>query len=269
MAVISLLDVPGFITEFEARSDDPKVVGQQVRELLKTHKVVKLTNGYHIENLREFYDGITDELGRPHDIAEDYAQGGAQTGERWMEIRYDADVPDMAAYRHSKNGQPLHTDESYIAEPCDIMVFYCKNKAERGGQTCFVDGVELVERMKVVAPELLERLISTDVCYEKAGNKRIEKIIDVSNPQQPVFNFNFYCISPNETDDNKALNREFYEFLETHIKGSFLEHAIGLNPGESVYWWDHFVLHGRNPFEAKGTNDRFIWKTGISWEKDA
>lgn len=265
MAEIRVIELNGFITEFEARSDDPQLVGRQVKELLKSNKVVKLTNGYHIEDLRAFYDGLTDELGIPHNIAEDYSKGGAQTGERWMEIRYDSDIPDLAAYRHSKNGQPLHTDESYIAKPCDVMVFYCKNKAERGGQTCFVDGVELVERMRVISPDLLTRLTTTDVCYEKAGNSRTEKIIDISNPSQPVLNFNYYCISPNETKEIKKLNQEFHEFLELHIKGSYLEHAVGLNPGESVFWWDHFVLHGRNPFEARVTNDRFIWKTGITW----
>ncbi|MCO7223785.1 TauD/TfdA family dioxygenase [Pleionea sp. CnH1-48] len=265
MAQISKPELNGFIEVVESRSDDPEKVAIQIKQALKKNKVVKLTLGFHVENLREFYNVITDRLGRAQDIAEDYAAGGAQTGERWMEIRYDADVPDMSAYRHSKNAQPLHTDESYIAEPCDVMVFYCKNKAARGGETLFVDGVELVERMKVVDPELLSELSETSVIFEKAGNKRIEKIIDLENPLQPVFNYNYYCISPNESDANKSLNRRFFEFLETHVKGSYLEHAVGLRPGESVYWWDHFVVHGRNPFEAYDTNDRFIWKTGVIW----
>lgn len=268
MGKIATRIVPGFITELEARTSDPTEVGEQIKAALQSHKVVKVTLGHHIADLRAFYNVITDMLGRPHNIAEDYAQGGAQTGDRWMEIRYDDDIEDMAAFRHSKNAQPLHTDESYIANPCDIMVFYCKNKAARGGETCFVDGVELIERMKVIAPELLHRLETTDVCYEKAGNKRIEKIIDTSLETQPVFNFNYFCISPNESEPAKQLNKDFHEFLETHIKGSYIEHAIGLNPGESVFWWDHFVLHGRNPFEATKTNDRFIWKTGVSWVND-
>ncbi|MBE1286472.1 MAG: hypothetical protein GJ671_01960 [Alteromonadaceae bacterium] len=266
MEKISKLSVPKFMTIIESRNADPKEVAPQIIEALKSYKVVKLKLGYHVSELREFYDSITDELGKPHNIAEDFEQGGSQTGERWMEIRYDNDIPDMSAYRHSKNGQPLHTDESYISNPCDIMVFYCVNKAIKGGQTNFVDGVELVERMKSIAPELLTKLSTTDVCYEKAGNKRTEKIIDLSIPEQPVFNFNYYCISRDESDNAKALNSEFFNFLETHIKGSFLECPVELSPGESVFWWDHFVLHGRNPFEAHKTNDRFIWKTGVSWD---
>jgi hypothetical protein len=265
MEKISNVIIPSFMTVIESRTSDPKEVAHQIRDALKSNKVVKLKLGYHVSDLRSFYNKITDELGTPHNIAEDFKQGGIQTGERWMEIRYDTDIPDLSAYRHSQNGQPLHTDESYISNPCDIMVFYCVNKAISGGQTIFVDGLKLVERMKSIAPELLDKLSTTNVCYEKAGNKRTEKIIDLSIPNQPAFNFNYYCISPNESLEAKSLNTEFYNFLETHVKGSYIENAVQLLPGESVYWWDHFVLHGRNPFDAEKTNDRFIWKTGVSW----
>ncbi len=265
MAKIKSIAHKGFIDEFEARSTDPKIVAKELRERLLENKVVKLTLGMHISDLRAFFDGVTDELGEPLNIAEDFSNAGEQTGERWMEIRYDEDIPDLAAFRHSKNAQPLHTDESYIDDPCDVMVFYCKNKAPAGGQTCFVDGSALVERMKVIAPELLDKLSTTDVCYEKAGNKRVEKIIDLSIPGNPLLNFNYTCISKNETPENKKLNQDFLEFLVSHVRGSFLEIPVGLKPGESVYWWDHYVLHGRNPFEAYKTDDRFIWKTGVKW----
>lgn len=268
MAKISNKYIPNFLTTMESRTTNPALVALEIKDALKTNKVVKLKLGYHIDDLRSFYNKITEGLGTPHNIAEDFTQGGTQTGERWMEIRYDTDIPDMDAYRHSQNGQPLHTDESYITNPCDIMVFYCVNKAINGGQTNFVDGIKLVERMKSIAPELLDKLSTTDVCYEKAGNKRTEKIIDLSNPKQPTFNYNYYCISPNESAEVKSLNAEFLSFLETHIKGSYIEHSVQLLPGESVYWWDHYVLHGRNPFEANKTDDRLIWKTGVTWIHD-
>lgn len=268
MEKISNKSISNFLTVIESRSSNPEFVASEIKEALKSYKVVKLKLGYHIDDLRAFYNTITDNLGKPHNIAEDFSQGGVQTGERWMEIRYDADIPDMSAYRHSQNGQPLHTDESYISNPCDIMVFYCVNKAIYGGQTNFVDGNKLVERMKSIAPELLHKLSTTNVCYEKADNKRTEKIIDLSNPNQPAFNYNFYCLSPNETQEVKLLNDEFFNFLETHIKGSYIENSVQLLPGESVYWWDHYVLHGRNPFEANKTDDRLIWKTGVTWIDD-
>ena len=44
--------------------------------------------------------------------------------------------------------------------------------------------------------------------------------------------------------------------------------TVYLNPGESVAWWDEYVLHGRNSFKAGKTNDRFIWKTGLKWNEN-
>jgi len=254
-----------FFKTFEARSSSPCDIIDELKELLANNKVVKMSLGHHVADLRDFYNELSEGIGITHSIAENYKLGGKKTGKKWMEVRYDENIPDMDAYRHSKNAQPYHTDESYISNPCDIMIFYCVNKAPQGGNTIFVDGLNLVNRMKIVAPDLLERLSTSKVKYAKGEDSRLKKIIDLDIENQPKFNFNYYCISESESDFNKKLNQQFFDFLETHVKGSFLEKQIELKPGESVFWWDEEVLHGRNPFEAHKTNDRFIWKTGVSW----
>ncbi|MFT4851138.1 MAG: alpha-ketoglutarate-dependent taurine dioxygenase [Sediminicola sp.] len=265
MEKIKKSNFDGFICEIELRSDKATSAIKEIKEAILKNKVVKLIPGWYISDLRAFYDEITESLGKTLNIAEDYAQKGALTGERWMEVRYDEAIPDMAAYRHSKNAQPLHTDESYVEDPCDIMAFYCVNKAPQGGGTNFVDGSALIKRMQTIAPELLSKLTTTEISYEKAGSRRVEKIINLQEGYAPQFNYNYYCLAPDASDTEKQLNKEFFDFLETHIKGSYLEHSINLKPGEGVIWWDHFVLHGRSSFEAEKTNDRFIWKTGIQW----
>lgn len=254
-----------FLSNLTINTPDASEAASIIKKQLELSKVVKVTNCYHIQDLRNFYDTITDNLGKPVYIGEDYKKGGSNTGERWLEVRYDQDVPDMDAYRHSKNAQPLHTDESYISDPCDVLVFYCVNRAIKGGQTLFVDSYDLVERMKVVDPDLLDRLSNTNVTYSKAENSRCEKIIDLEDPTNPALNYNYYCISKDEPLESQKLNQEFLDFLNTHVRGSFIEHPVQLSPGESVFWWDHYLLHGRNPFEANKTNDRFIWKAGIKW----
>ena len=265
MATIKIPEFKGFITEIEIRNEHPSIALEEIKIALQDYRVVKIIPGWHISDLRSFYNVITDSIGLPVNIAEDYSLKGAQTNEQWMEVRYDKDIPDLVAYRHSKNGQPLHTDESYISNPCDVMVFYCVNRAISGGETNFVDGIRLIEKMKMIDPQLLERLIKTDVTYEKAGNYRTEKIIDLKDPELPKFNFNYYCLSPDANEEESQLNQDFFDFLERNIRGSYLEHNVRLNPGEGVLWWDHFLLHGRTPFEAHETNDRIIWKTGVQW----
>jgi len=198
-------------------------------------------------------------------VGEDFTNQGAQTGEKWIEIRYDADIPDLAAYRHSKNAQPLHTDESYIANPADFMLFYCINKAEKGGETTFIDSTELVKFMEENVPDLLKKLTTTKVRYKKAGEQRTEYIIGYDDKGEIHFNFNFYCIDPDESDSNKQLNKDFFDFLQNYVVNSHMITGVSLNPGEGVLWWDELVLHGRTSYKASKTNDRFIWKTGMQW----
>lgn len=249
----------------ELRTNDAKVAGQIMRDALANTKVVKLVPGWHIPDLRTFYDEVTEQVGSCINIGEDYTQGGMQTGEKWLEIRYDHDVPDLAAYRHSKNAQPLHTDESYIANPADIMVFYCVNKAEEGGATTFVDGPALVRHLKEYDNDLYEALISNDICYRKAEEFRKKPIISFDKNGVPMFNYNYYCIDKDETDEHKDLNKRFHNYLQDQVAFSYMVQSVYLNPGEAVAWWDDYVLHGRNAFKAEKTNDRFIWKTGLKW----
>lgn len=256
-----------FISNLKLRTNNAIEAASVVREELKKYKVVKITPEWYLGDLRAFYDALVDHLGEPINIGEDFTKGGVLTGEKWLEIRYDADIPDMAAYRHSKNAQPLHTDESYLSNPADIMLFYSINKAPKGGATTFIDSTVLIDYMKENNPELLKDLTSTEVRYKKADEQRTEKIIDIRENGQVHFNYNYYCIDKDETDEHKALNKRFFDFLQTYIAHSHMVEKVVLNPGEAVLWWDEFVLHGRTSYEAKLTNDRFIWKTGFKWKK--
>lgn len=256
-----------FIEQLHLRSNDQIICAPLLKSALEKSKVVKIIPEWHINDLRSFYDGLIDGAGEVITIGEDFKQGGIQTGERWLEIRYDHDIPDLAAYRHSKNAQPLHTDESYIANPADIMVFYCVNKSHQGGATTFVDGPVLIEYLKANHPDLFKRLTTTDVSYKKGGEQRTEKIIDLSNPEIPKFNYNYYCISPDESEENRQLNQDFFNVLQAEVAHSYMAKKVSLAPGEGVAWWDEFVLHGRESFSAEKTNDRSIWKAGLKWVK--
>lgn len=254
-----------FLKTIDLRHNDSVLAGKEMHEALKNTKVVKMSPGWHIPDLRQFYVEATEHIGQLIHIGEDFTQGGAQTGEKWLEIRYDHDIPDLAAYRHSKNAQPLHTDESYIKNPADIMFFYCVNKAEQGGATTFVDGPVLINFLKNYDSELYNDLISNEVCYRKADEFRKLPIIYFDGNGIPKFNYNYYCIDRNETDFNKNLNKRFFDVLQDQVAFSYMIQAVNLAPGESVAWWDEYVLHGRTSFKADKTNDRFIWKTGLKW----
>lgn len=252
-----------FLKEIDLRTNDGKEASVIIGEALKSSKVVHIKTGWHISDLRKFYDEVTEDIGECVMIGEDFTQGGKQTGEKWIEIRYDHDIPDVAAYRHSKNAQPLHTDESYISDYADIMFFYCVNKSEKGGATTFVDGPELINFMRNNNPELLARLLNSNVNYKKAEEERKSPIIWYDENAIPRFNFNYYCIDKNESEQNKQLNKDFFNYLQDYVVGTYLIKEVSLNPGDAVAWWDDAVLHGRTAYTAEKTNDRFIWKAGI------
>ncbi|MEO6070615.1 MAG: TauD/TfdA family dioxygenase [Chitinophagaceae bacterium] len=258
-----------YLETLKLRHNDPEIAGKEVRKALETTKIIKIVPEWHISDLKSFYDGVTDNIGEGVLIGEDFTKGGVQTGEKWLEIRYDHDIPDLAAYRHSKNAQPLHTDESYISDPADIMFFYCINKAEFGGATTFIDGPALVDHLKNYDPQLFEDLTKTEVCYAKATESRTKPIISFDKNGVPMFNYNYYCVSKEESEFNKKLNQRFFEYLEDQVSHSYMMQEVYLAPGEAVAWWDEYVLHGRNSFKAEKTNDRFIWKAGIKWTENS
>lgn len=256
-----------FITDLKLRTNDPIEAAKVVKEHLKKYKVIKIVPEWYLGDLRAFYDTLIDNVGEPFSIGEDFTNKEVvATNEKWLEIRYDADIPDMAAYRHSKNAQPLHTDGAY-STPCpDIMIFYSINKAPEGGATTFIDGPVLLDFMKENAPELLDRILNSDkLHYSKAEKSRKQRIIEIDNKGEITFNFNYYCLDASESDEHKKLNKDFFDFLQLYVAHSHMAQKVVLNPGEAVLWWDDKVLHGRTSYGAKKTNDRFIWKTGFNW----
>lgn len=215
--------------------------------------------------LREYYDALVEAVGQPIDIAEDFRDGGAPTGQRWSEIRYDSDVPDNVAFRYSKNAQPLHTDESYVSSGAGVMLFYCVTAAPSGGETVFVSGRELVDHLSTAAPDLFARLTGLSVRYAKADDFKDLPIIRVSDDGSVELNYNYYCVDPNQADEALQLNEDFHRYLEDELPAELIR-PVGLKRGEAVAWRDYAVLHGRNAFEATHSGDRFIWKTGIRLE---
>ena len=77
-----------FYKNLKLRTNDPIVAGKEVRDALKEYKVVKITPEWYLNDLREFYDIVTEQIGEVNKIREDFKKGGVDTGEKWMEIQY-------------------------------------------------------------------------------------------------------------------------------------------------------------------------------------
>lgn len=214
-----------------------------------------------------YYDQLTEATGQCLHLDESFAQGNRRTGQKWIEVRYDAAIPDEAAYRFSKNAQPLHTDESYLSDPAEVMFMHCLVQAPAGGETTFVAAEVLWQQLQQHAPALAARLLGRPVRFAKAADARTLPII-ADTPAGLRLNWNYHCVDPAETAENHALAQEFRQFLLDYIAGTPAETAIQLAPGEAVAWWDDQVLHGRRAFRAVATNDRFLLKSGFRLSAD-
>ncbi|MEM7324837.1 MAG: TauD/TfdA family dioxygenase [Actinomycetota bacterium] len=256
-----------FVTRLRLTGVDAAHDAALARKALQDCEVLHMVLDEHPGETRAYYDRVVELVGTPMDAAEDYVDG-QPTGDRWSEIRYNSDVPDDVAFRHSKNAQPLHTDASYVSSPPQVMWFYCDNAAPSGGETVFVSGRSLVAELAESRPELFDRLINQVVTYEKAGDARTRPIIEIDDHEAVDLNFNYYCADAQQGTDGLSLNETFFRYLQQDLPRELVA-DIGLRPGDAVAWWDDRVLHGRNAFEAVQTGDRSIWKTGLYMEPSA
>lgn len=252
---------PNFVTRLRLSGTDVGADAASAREALVGCEVLHMELDQPPADARAYYDRVVELVGRPMDVAEDYVDG-RPTGDRWSEIRYNADVPDDVAFRHSKNAQPLHTDASYVSSPPEVMWFYCENAAPSGGETVFVSGRALVAELGESRPALLADLVTLDVSYEKAGDIRTRPIIKIADDESVDLNFNYYCALEGQGQEGLELNEVFFRYLQEELPSELIV-GVGLRPGDAVAWWDDRVLHGRNAFSATQTGDRSIWKTGL------
>lgn len=236
---------------------------QNVKEAVLNNRVVHLADFKEDLPVHEFYSRLSETIGKIHAADEDIATG-QQTGNRWIDITYDPQIPDR--YRSSNTRQPLHTDDSYVELNGEEAVnfFYCASRAKIGGATTFFELKELVECLKLDGEDkLLAELMSTDVVHEKGGSRKVRKIID-QDAEGYLANYNYYCISREEnTADVLDMIERFQNFMETRVHNAGLVMPLQLEKGEAVFFHDDRVVHGRNAFFAAFPGQRSLIKGKI------
>jgi alpha-ketoglutarate-dependent taurine dioxygenase len=241
----------------------PETVAAAFLEVWPRAKVVHIKGLRPSGDVREYYSRFFDRVGHPLGLAEDATIGdrnAQRTGGVWFEVRYDPAVPD--AYRHSANAQPLHTDGSYIPDFPNAGFLACQAMCGDGGATIFVDSEKVVDALRSEAPDLLRRLQEVPLPHARSGDRRVESAIRWEG-DEPLVNWNYYCVDISAGEDVLALREAFFEFLrnsrgiEAEIK------RVKLEPGEAVIWKDDRVLHGRDSFGPTKKSERFLWKAAL------
>ena len=212
-------------------------VAAALRAALGSAKVVHLRGlaaGRPAAEWPAFYDALTEATGQCLHLDENFAQGSIRTGQKWIQVRYDAAIPDDAAYRFSKNAQPLHTDESYLSEPAEVMFMHCLVQAPAGGETTFVDADVLWAQLQRHAPALAARLLDHPVRFAKADDARTLPIV-ARTPGGLRLNWNYHCVDPTETAEPRPGARVSVVFADAryeHARRS--RYSVGARRGRGL-----------------------------------
>ena len=244
--------------KFLEKIDCAQGVAPKIRALLETTKVVLLT-GYLGDNIFEFYDDLSNEIGQWAAMDEDL-QTGRKTGAKWIEIKYDPEFPN--SYRHSSTRQPLHTDGSYESLAPEVSFFFCIRAAAVGGATTFVDSDELIRALKLYSESLYRSCCEIPVTFSKGKDSKTKPIITRDN-KGIVLTWNYFRVLENSSKTT-SLKQEFHQFLEDKVVQGGLCSPCQLAPGEAVFFNDERLLHGRNSFVAKSPGERYLLKGGLN-----
>jgi alpha-ketoglutarate-dependent taurine dioxygenase len=237
-------------------------VGPEIRELLRTTKIV-LLKGYSGNDLHEFYEKLSEEVGQWTPMDEN-VQTDQKTGARWIEIKYDPEFPN--SYRHSSTRQPLHTDGSYEKHAAEISFFYCVRPARAGGATTFIDSDELLKTLKSYSEALFQSCCEIPVTFGKGNDSKTKPII-TNDSRGVVLTWNYFRVLET-SDETTELRREFHKFLEEKVVAGGLCFPCHLGRGDAVFFNDERLLHGRNSFVANSVGERHLLKGGLHLTKD-
>jgi alpha-ketoglutarate-dependent taurine dioxygenase len=211
-----------------------------------------------------FWRGVGEAVGQAADAIEDSVTGELKiVPGAWMDVRFEPDRPDT--YRHHKVGQPLHSDGAYVppAYAQEIALFYLERQAREGGESLFVDAGTVAEHALANAPQLYAALTSLPVNFGKAGLPGRRTTILSRRDGRLKINWNYFRVLPGQGEAVDRLREDFRLFLEQMIEDGAVE-SFRLDEGDTVFFRDEEVLHGRRDFAAEQSGDRLLWKTYFS-----
>lgn len=224
--------------------NNSKKTGQLIKEKLqeKDVKVIHVIHGPIDEN---FWAETASFAGELAPMEEDGI--GNKTGRKFTDIKHPWHLPSTS-FSYSNTRQPLHTDGSYEAKAPDVTFFSCFESPKFGGQTIFVEYLQLLEYIRAYSTDLLDKLQNEIVTHGKGDDSKTKPII-----HENKLTWNYYRCQPCSIRD------EFHAFLEKYVIGGNLYQGVSLLPGEALFFKDEELLHGRNSF----IGNRWLIKGGI------
>ncbi|ORX97588.1 Trimethyllysine dioxygenase [Basidiobolus meristosporus CBS 931.73] len=153
-----------------------------------------------------------------------------------------------------------HTDNTYFTDPSGLQMFHLLEFDGKGGESIFVDGLSVAQKLREQQPDSYETLSKIRVVTHSAGDEEV--FINPTPRGYPILNHDpmtgeLYQIRFNN-DDRSTLDyltteevEKFYKALRDWndiLRQPQSEYQIQLEPGRVVVFNNWRVLHGRTSF---------------------
>jgi len=160
-------------------------------------------------------------------------------------------------YHETKEGGSHHTDSPQWKDVPDYLGLFCVHNAKKGGTNLFLSAYTIHNRI------LQERKDLLDIFYEKFYFDKRGEFKNGESPTvfQPIFELKnkklFFRYLRNYIDAGhdiqnqplSKLQKEALTYLDNLMRKDEMIMRYDLKPGDMVFSDNHWIIHGRTPFE--------------------
>lgn len=203
---------------------------------------------------------------------------------RIFEVSTKPDASNMAYA--SSSGLPFHTDFPSLSDPPQLQMLHMIERAEKGGNSLFVDGFHVAEQLRREKPDAFKTLSECSLEFIEEGFD----VHDGSDGKPKRFDYNmcarhrtikldekgrvikiqfgnamrswFFDCEPERIQDIYRALKEFtiYCYQEKNIL------KFALQNGDTVLWANTRLLHTRDDYRNAPNNNRTLTGCYFSWD---
>ena len=182
----------------------------------------------------------------------------------------------------SKDAIPPHTDNAYRYTPTGISLFHCVRQIDgAGGESFYVDGLRLAERLREFDPDAHEYLCSEALTFHReipenaamnidAARFRVEAPVFSTNAQGQVTGIRYHprTVAP-VVSDEAGIERMYRarRTLEELSMDPSMRIEFQAWEGECTIYDNHRVMHARKSFELASCGVRHFRQCHVDREE--
>jgi len=180
-------------------------------------------------------------------------------------------------YHETKEGGSHHTDSPQWKDVPDYLSLFCVHNAKKGGTNLFLSAYTIHNKILKEKSELLH------IFYEKFHFDKRGEFKDGESPTvfEPIFEFKderlYFRYLRNYIDAGhdiqnqplSKLQKEALTYLDNLMRKDEMIMRYDLKPGDMVFSDNHWIIHGRTPFEDHSDENmkRLMLRTWIRDKK--